>query len=71
MPKYLDELPRDWRNSKSPDYQYLYRSNGQVYKLMNRRPPDCELAKSILPEFADVSRDCWAYSVYQGYAKTW
>ncbi len=71
VPKYVDALPRDWRNSKSVNYQYLYKSNGKVFKMMNRRPPDCELAKSIVPEFSDVARKCWAYGVYRGYAKTW
>ena len=70
-PKYVSALPRDWRKSKSPDYQYLYRSNGRFYKIMNRRPPDCELARLIVPEFADPSRDCWAYSAWTGIARTW
>ncbi len=70
-PKYVSSLPRDWRNSKSPDYQYLYRSNGRFYKIMNRRPPDCELARLIVPTFADPSRDCWAYSAWVGIARTW
>ncbi len=60
VPNYLDELPLDWRKSKSVNYQYLYRSNGKVFKMMDRRPPDCQLAKSIMPEFSDVSRNCWA-----------
>lgn len=70
-PQYVSTLPRDWRKSKRPDYQYLYRSNGRVYKIMNRRPPDCELAKIIMPEFIDPSRDCWAYSKWVGIARTW
>ena len=71
VPDYIDKLPQDWRKTKSINYQYLYRSNGKVFKMMDRRPPDCELAKSIVPEFSDVSRDCWAYGVYRGYARTW
>jgi hypothetical protein len=70
-PKYVSALPRDWRRSKSPDYQYLYRSNGRFYKIMNRRPPDCELARLIMPGFVDPSRDCWAYSAWVGIARTW
>ena len=45
--------------------------SGRVYKIMNRRPPDCELAKIIMPEFIDPSRDCWAYSKWVGIARTW
>ncbi len=71
VPDYIDALPVDWRNSNSVDYQYLYKSNGKVFKMMNRRPPDCQLAKTIVPKFSDVSRNCWAYGIYQGYAKTW
>ncbi len=70
-PKYVAALPRDWRKSSSPDYQYLYRSNGRFYKIMNRRPPDCELARLVVPGFADPSRDCWAYSAWVGIARTW
>lgn len=70
-PQYVSTLPRDWRKSKRPDYQYLYRSNGRYYKIMNRRPPDCALAKLIMPEFIDPSRDCWAYSGWVGIARTW
>lgn len=70
-PDYVSALPRDWRKSKRPDYQYLYRSNGRFYKIMNRRPPDCDLAKLIMPEFIDPSRDCWAYSGWVGIARTW
>ena len=70
-PQYVSALPRDWRRSKRADYQYLYRSNGSVYKIMNRRPPDCELARTIVPEFIDPSRDCWAYAASTGLARTW
>lgn len=70
-PQYVSALPRDWRKSKSPNYQYLYRSNGRFYKIMNRRPPDCDLAKLIMPEFIDPSRNCWAYSGWVGIARTW
>lgn len=70
-PQYVAALPRDWRNSKRADYQYLYRSTGRFYKIMNRRPPDCALAKLIMPEFIDPSRDCWAYAGWVGIARTW
>lgn len=70
-PHYVAHLPRDWRQSTKPDYQYLYRSNGRFYKIMNRRPPDCELARIIMPDFIDPSRDCWAYAGWVGIARSW
>ena len=70
-PQYVSTLPRDWRNSRKPDFQYLYRSTGRYYKIMNRRPPDCKLAKIVMPDFIDPTRDCWAYSGWVGIARTW
>ena len=70
-PHYVSTLPRDWRQSTKPDYQYLYRANGAVYQIRNRRPPDCELARIILPDFIDPSRDCWAYAGWVGIARSW
>ena len=71
VPEFVSALPRDWRNSRKPDFQYLYRSNGRFYKIMNRRPPDCKLARLVMPEFVDPSRNCWAYSGWVGIARSW
>jgi hypothetical protein len=71
VPKYLDRLPSDPRNSSSGDEQYMYRSNGANYKLIAHNPDDCEKIKQLFPTLIDPSRDCWAYGFWTKNAARW
>lgn len=70
-PDYVKILPRDPRNSESPDQQYLYKSNGKAYKLIAHTPEDCNYASLRYPEMIDPRRDCWAYGYWSESAKHW
>jgi hypothetical protein len=49
-PNYLYTLPREPSNTDQPDKQYLYRSNGQDYKLLCHGTEDCAHIAETTPE---------------------
>ena len=42
VPEYMGLLPRDPRNHDVCSEQYIYRSDGEDYKLLAHSPIDCE-----------------------------
>lgn len=71
VPNYLDKLPRDPRMLDSGAQQYLYMSNGANYKLIVRRPSNCELVKLSYPSLVDPRRGCRAFGFWTDGAVRW
>lgn len=63
-PQFLPDLPRDPARSEDPDLQYLYRSDGQDYKLIAHDRGECLIAVTAYPDLTDPVRNCWAYGVW-------
>jgi hypothetical protein len=69
VPEYLDSVPTDplstWDYS---DPQYIYRSNGEGFKLLVRRSNDHHLLTPSARLYADPRSTagdvCWAYGVW-------
>ncbi|MBF0482195.1 MAG: hypothetical protein HQK82_11065 [Desulfovibrionaceae bacterium] len=70
-PEYIDKLPRDPRNRKSMNDQYVYWSDGKDYKLISNGAEDCEFVKKINPQIIDPVRDCFAYGYWTPNAAKW
>ena len=74
-PKYINELPKDPRNTTNPANQYLYKSNGKDYKLISHHPEDCNLVRKEKPDFIDKKRQnyrhCSAYGFWTRGAIKW
>lgn len=75
VPAHLPRLPRDPRRTLIPHAQYVYRSDGQDYKLIALLPEDCNRAVRRRPELSDPVRNvngiCAAYGVWTAGAKEW
>lgn len=69
VPNYLYTLPRD--PSNTPDKQYLYRSNGQDYKLLCHGAEDCVHIAKTTPELIDPARKSLAYGYWTEGAIDW
>ncbi|MFH1611754.1 MAG: type II secretion system protein [bacterium] len=63
-PTYVSVLPRDPRNHTNGSQQYIYRSDGNNYKLISHSPEDCAGVKAKYPNLIDPARDCWAYGYW-------
>jgi len=70
-PDYIDSLPRDPKGGQSPiqpkcgttQAAYLYKSNGDDYKLLSYCAPERDPFDSKDP-FYDASRPSWAWQVH-------
>jgi hypothetical protein len=74
VPDYLPSVPRDPRNSNVKFAQYLYRSDGQDFKVISLSPEDCQLTILLNPWLRDETRaspSCGAYGVWTKGAKLW
>lgn len=71
VPEYLPSLPRDRRYSELPQLQYLYKSDGKDYKLIQHQPPNCQLFKKATLLNVDPMRNCWAIGYWTENAKNW
>jgi len=70
-PNYLYTLPRDPSHTDSPDKQYLYRSDGQDYKLLCHGAEDCAQIAKTTPELIDPVRKSLAYGYWTEGALDW
>jgi hypothetical protein len=64
VPKYIDSLPRDPRNHKVPDEQYLYWSDGLDFKLLAHNTADAAVVTKIYPEMHDAIRPGRAFGAW-------
>jgi hypothetical protein len=70
-PDYIKALPRDPRRSKNPREQYMYKSDGQDYKLIAHNPLGMDEASKAHPELVDPARPSWAVGTWSEGAKNW
>lgn len=73
-PKYIAALPTDPRDAVTPYMQYVYRSDGQNYKLLALFPEDCSTTVGERRELADPVRNarrCSAYGYWTPGAANW
>lgn len=75
-PSYISELPRDQRDSVDGSTNYIYKSNGQDYKLLaqNPFPLSCQIAATDYPMLMDPKRsgsNCTGIAIYSKGAERW
>ena len=70
-PKYIKKLPIDSRFTKEPGNQYLYRSDGQDYKLISHNPMDFMYVIKQKPSLIDPARTNRAYGFWTNGASKW
>jgi hypothetical protein len=71
---YIPKLPRDPRNAVTRYMQYVYKSDGQKYKLLSLLPEDCSATIVAMPELSDPSRNghrCTSYGYWTQGAERW
>lgn len=67
VPKYIESLPRDPRNHKIPDEQYLYWSDGKDFKLLAHNTLDADVVAKVYPEMHDLVRPGRAFGVWSSF----
>jgi hypothetical protein len=74
-PTYLATIPRDPRQDENPYNQYIYKSNGEEYKLLALVPEDCQYTIKHYPKLSDPPRNvynqCYAYGYWTPGAELW
>ncbi len=70
-PDYVKELPRDPREDSNPEHQYLYKSDGEDYKIIAHRPDDFDVVTQEYPELIDPVRPEYAYGFWTSNAEKW
>ena len=70
VPKYIESLPRDPRNHKIPDEQYLYWSDGRDFKLLAHNTLDADVVAKVHPEMHDLVRPGRAFGVWSSNAES-
>jgi hypothetical protein len=71
VPRYLKELPIDPRKSKDGQKQYMYKSDGNNFKLIAHNPVGFAEIALDHPELVDPVRQSWALGVWSEEAKNW
>lgn len=64
VPKYIAKLPTDPRNSEDCAKHYIYRSDGENYKLVAHSPDDMPELKKKFPQMMDPQRQGRAIGVW-------
>lgn len=70
VPNYIESLPRDPRNHKIPDEQYLYWSDGRDFKLLAHNTFDAAVVAKTYPEMHDAIRSGRAFGVWSTNAES-
>lgn len=71
VPKYLKALPSDPRESQDEMKQFMYKSDGNDFKLLAHFPLGVEEVIKGHPELVDPRRPTWAYGFWSEGAKDW
>lgn len=75
VPDFLDKVPVDPRDGGNPYRQFVYKSNGNDYKLLALMPEDCPYTIERRPELSDPMRNvfhqCRAYGFWTPGATKW
>jgi hypothetical protein len=71
VPQYLRTIPTDPLDSRMPNIQYLYLSDGTDYKIIAHGAEDAPFVVRAFPELADPARPAYAYGVWTPGAKKW
>ncbi len=67
VPHYLPAAPRDPRGTEIAHAQYIYRSDGQDYKLLSMLPEDCAFTVWLRPDLDDGARNRPGHCISFGY----
>lgn len=71
VPRYINRIPRDPRNSREANVQYVYISDGANFKFIAHAPEDFGYVRQRHPELVDPRRSDYAYGIWTEGAAKW